>query len=142
MSLDQQDLQSRHLPPWSDAGQVLPSVLTVLVHGQLLEAAPLTFVALSLIIKFVGIMSGSIRARSRASCVGNQCLVSGVCLHTSRILLRCHELWMSPESCQRKYLRPSMSVTIARTQRESCSAARRRAIAILVYLKLYRPFRA
>ena len=113
MSLDQQDLQSRHLPPWFGAGQVLVVVLTVLVHGQLLEAAPLTFVALSLIIKFVGIMSGSIRARSRASRVGNQCFVSGVCLHTSRILFRCHADWMSPESCQRKCLRPFINVTIA-----------------------------
>ena len=64
MSLDQQDLQSLHLPPWSDAGQVLVVVLTVLVHGQLLLAAPLTLVADNLIIKFVGIMSGSITASS------------------------------------------------------------------------------
>ena len=64
MFLDQQDLQSLHLPPWSDAGQVLVVVLTVDVQGQLLEAAPLTFVADNLIIKFGGIMSGSIRARS------------------------------------------------------------------------------
>ena len=83
MSLDQQDLQSLHLPPWSDAGQVLVVVLTVLVHGQLLEAAPLTFVADNLIIKFFGMTSGSIRASRRASRVGSQCFVSGVCLHTS-----------------------------------------------------------
>ena len=64
MDLSQQFLQLLHLPPWSDAGQVLVVVLTVLVHGQLLLAAPLTLVADNLIIKFGGIMSGSIRASS------------------------------------------------------------------------------
>jgi len=142
MSRDQHCRQLLHLPPWSDAGQVLVAVLTVLVHGHEMEAAPLTLVADNLIIKFVGIMSGSIRARSCDSRVGSQCFVSGVCLHTSRIRARCHELWMSPESCQRKYFLSFMSTTIARTQRESLRAARRRAIAIFVYLKLYRPFRA
>ena len=141
MDLSQQFRQLLHCPPWSGAGHVLPfPSVTVDVQGQLLPAAPLTLVADNLIIKFGGIMSGSIRARSRDSRVGSQCFVSGVCLHTSKIRARCHALWRSPESCQRKYFLFFMSTTIARTQRESPRASRRRAIAFLVVLNLYRPF--
>ena len=141
MDLSQQFRQLLHCPPWSGAGHVLPfPSVTVDVQGQLLPAAPLTLVADNLINKFFGMTSGSIRASSCASRVGSQCLVSGVWRHTSRMRARCQALWMSPESCQRKYGRPCIRVTIARTQRESLKAARRRAIAIFVFLNLYRPF--
>ena len=90
MDLSQQFRQLLHCPPWAGAGHVLsfPSV-TVDVQGQLLPAAPLTLVADNLIIKFGGIMSGSIRASRRASRVGSQCFVSGVCLATSNIFFKC-----------------------------------------------------
>ena len=74
--------------------------------------------------------------------VGSQWLVSGVCLHTSRIRARCQALCRSPESCQRKYFRFFMSTTIARTHLESFKASSLRAIAILVFLNLYLPFKA
>ena len=74
---------------WARAGQVLLFVLTVEVHGQNFTGGWSIICEDILIIKFDGIMSGSIRDRKRASRVGNQCLVLGVCLQTSNILVRC-----------------------------------------------------
>ena len=72
MSLDQQALQLRHLPPCSGAGQVLRFVDTVDVQRHHLGAGPSTFVAEILIIKFFGIAFGLISSMSPDSRVGSQ----------------------------------------------------------------------
>ena len=142
MSLDQQVRQLLHLPPWSGAGHVFVVVDTVDVHGHQLGAGPLTLVADTLIIKFFGIISGSMHFSSACSRVGSQCLVSGVNLQTSNMFLRCAAPCRSPESCQRKYLWPVISVTMAAVHDPWSRARSLRAIARLVVLNLYRPFRA
>ena len=109
--------QSRHILPWSEAGQVFVFVDTALVHGHQLAFLPSTIWPESLIIKLAGIMSGSMSFKNFASRVGSQWLVSGVRLHTSKICLRCHALCRSPLSCHLNHGSPCISVTIASTQR-------------------------
>ena len=120
----QHALQSLHSLPWSGAAQVLSSgcVDTVDVHGQCFTGPWFIICELILIIKFDGITAGSISVKNLTSRVGIQCLVPGVRLHTSKIFLRCSGLWMSPLSCQRNHFSPVISVTMASTQRGSCSA--------------------
>ena len=56
-----------------------------------------TIGALNLITKFCGHCGK--KCFTHASRVGNQCLVSGVSLHTAKIFNRCASSWTSPESC-------------------------------------------
>ena len=111
----QHALQSRHWFPCSLAGQLFISVTTVLVQGQNPAAGLSILWPESLIIKFLGILS-VLNGRNLASRVGSQCIVSGVSLHTSNILMRCWTLCRSPESCQRKCFLPLISVAIAGIQ--------------------------
>ena len=87
--LSQQLRQLLHSLPWSLAGQVFVFVETLDVHGHQVAFLPSTIWPDSLMIKLAGIMSGSINFKNFASLVGSQCLVAGVLLHTSNILVRC-----------------------------------------------------
>ena len=145
MSLFQHALQLPHLLPWSGAGHVLflSSSVTPDSNGHALEAGPSIFDLDRRIIKFSGTTSGSINVRYFRSCVGSQCLVPGVCLHTSKIFFRCSTLCMSPESCHLKYLCFLISVTIAVTHCGELRLSSLRCNACLTLLNLYRPrFRA
>jgi len=149
MSWFQHCRQLLHLPLWMGAKHfpVILKILlnhnltfhrnaflyTVLVQGQLLLAAPSTFVALSLIIKFFGTVSGSIYWSNFASRVGIQWLVSGVWWHDSRMFFKCQAPWRSPESCHRKNGRSFINTIIARTHLESLKASSRRFIAIFTF---------
>ena len=143
-SLDQHARQSLHSLPWSGAAQVLSSgfVDTVAVHGQLLTGPWLIICEEILIIKFVGTVAGSMSVKNFTSRVGIQCRVPGVRLHTSKIFFKCSGLWRSPESCHLNHFSPVMRVTIASTQRGSCSACSLRLRAACTFLNLYLPFRA
>ena len=127
--------QLPHSLPWSGAGQVLSSgfVDTVEVHGQCFTGPWSIICELILIIKFGGITSGSIKVKNFTSLVGIQCLVPGVRLHTSKIFFKCSGLWMSPLSCHLNQGSPVISVTIASTQRGSCSASCLRVSASLTF---------
>ena len=87
--LDQQRLQLRHLLPWSEAGQVLRFVETELFQRHQVAFLPSTIWPDSLMIKLAGMMAGSINFKNFASRVGSQCLVAGVNLQTSNMLVRC-----------------------------------------------------
>ena len=143
-SLDQHARQSLHSLPWSGAAQVLSSgfVDPVDVHGQCFTGPWLIICDDILIIKFGGTVAGSMSVKNFTSRVGIQCLVPGVRLHTSKIFFKCSGLWMSPLSCQRNQASPVINVTIASTQRGSCSACSLRLRAACTFLNLYLPFRA
>ena len=140
MLRSQQALQLLHSLFCSGAGQVLPLVTTVDVHGQCLTGPWSIICDEILIIKFGGITSGSIKDKNLTSLVGIQCLVSGVCLHTSKIFFKCCTLWMSPESCHLNQASPVIKVTIASTQRGSINACCLRSSASFTFLNLYLPF--
>ena len=140
MLRSQQALQSLHSLFCSGAGQVLPLVTTVDVHGQCFTGPWSIICELILIIKFGGITSGSIKDKNLTSLVGIQCFVSGVRLHTSKIFFRCCTLWMSPESCHLNHFSPVIKVTIASTHRGSINACCLRSSASLTFLNLYLPF--
>ena len=144
VSLSQHARQSLHSLPWSGAAQVLSSgfVETVDVHGQCLTGPWFIICELILIIKFDGIMSGSISVKNLTSRVGIQCRVWGVRLHTSNIFFRCSGLCMSPESCHLNHFSPVISVTMASTHLGSFSACSLRCSASWTLRNLYRPFRA
>ena len=138
MDLSQHCLQLPQLFPCSGAGQVLPSwLVTVDVHGQNLTGPWSIMCELILIIKLDGIEAGLITFKNCASRVGIQCLVSGVRLHTSKILSKCLKLWMSPESCHLKYFSPVIKAVIASTQRGCSSACSLRLRAACTLLKRY-----
>ena len=63
--------------------------MTVEVQGQKVTGCWSIMCELILIIKFVGIVSGSRSFKNCASLVGIQCLVPGVSLHTSNIFCKC-----------------------------------------------------
>jgi hypothetical protein len=67
----QHALQSWQLLPCSAAGQLLPSVTTVLVQGQKLAAALFILCPDNLIIKFFGMLS-KFKGKNLASRVGSQ----------------------------------------------------------------------
>ena len=137
MDLSQHARQLPHSLPCSGAGQVLPSLLvTVEVHGQNLTGPWSIMCELILIIKFGGTEAGLITFKNCASRVGIQCLVSGVRLHTSKILSKCLKLWMSPLSCHLNQSWSLISVTIASTQRGSSSALSLRCSACCTLLNL------
>ena len=135
MSLSQQLRQSRHSFPCPGAGQLAPSVTTVLVSGQDLGALPSTIVADNLIVRLAGTSSGPSLERSPDSRVGIQCATSGVSLQTSNILRKCSRDWRSPESCQRNQrdARAFMSAAIVSTHRGSWMLARRLCIASFTF---------
>ena len=89
MDLSQQFLQSRHLLPCLEEGHVTcaGSVVTDDVHGHAAEGPALILLELNLI----NILSGTAASSGRncRSCVGIQCFVSGVSLHTSIIFAIC-----------------------------------------------------
>ena len=142
MDLSQQALQLRHLLPCCGAGHVAPAVTTPEVQGQALDPGPSILDPDNLIIKFFGITSGSRNFKNLRSCVGSQCRVSGVCLHTSNILMRCCALWMSPESCHLKTGRPFIKVIIASTHSGDSKAFNLRLSAACTFEKLYLPLSA
>ena len=63
-------------------------VTTVDVQGQNVAALPSTLWAESRIIKFAGTLSACMQLIIEASRVGNQCLIPGVKLHTSKIFFK------------------------------------------------------
>ena len=143
VDLSQQARQLLHSLFCLEAGQLwLPSVTTVEVHGQLFTGPWSIMCEDILIIKFFGTTSGSMSLKNFASRVGSQCLVSGVRLHTSKMFFKCSGLWMSPESCHLNQGWPLTSVTMASTQRGSCSAVSLRSIALRTFGNLYLPFMA
>ena len=144
VSLSQHARQSLHSLPWSGAAQVLSSgfVETVDVHGQCLTGPWFIICELILIIKFDGIMSGSISVKNLTSRVGIQCRVWGVRLHTSKIFFKCSGLCMSPLSCHLNHFSPVISVTIASIQRGSVNACCLRSRASRSLRNRYRPFMA
>ena len=144
MFRSQQARQSRHAFPWSGAGQLRPVVTTVEVKGQEPGAGPSTFVALSLIVRLAGTRSCGILERSPASRVGSQCATSGVNLQTWNIFNKCLTDWMSPESCQRKYLlvRALMSAAMVLAQSGRLMLASLRIMASMTLGNRYRPFNA
>ena len=137
----QHALQSRHWFPCSLAGQLFISVTTVLVQGQNPAAGLSILWPESLIIKFLGILS-VLNGRNLASRVGSQCIVSGVSLHTSNILMRCCTDCRSPESCHLNQGVLSINTTIAGIHSGWVKLARRRASASFTLRNLYLPFNA
>ena len=114
MSLFQHARQSKHLLPCLPDGQLgFPSVTTVELWDQALPGLPSTFAADSLIIKFAGTCSGS--GRYCRSCVGIQCWVSGVSLHTSIIFAICSCDCTSPASCHLNHFCRLITAAIAST---------------------------
>ena len=133
--------QSLHWFPCSLAGQLLPSVTTVLVHLQKLAAGLSILCPDNLIIKFFGILS-VLSGRNLASLVGSQCCVSGVSLHTSKIFFKCWTPCRSPESCHLNHGVLSINTTIAGIHSGWVKPSRRRVNASFTFGNLYRPLRA
>ena len=114
MSLFQHALQSKHWLPCLPDRQVSdPSVTTLELWDQALPADPSIRAADSLMIILSGTSSGA--GRYGRSCVGIQCLVSGVCLATSKILFMCSTLCTSPASCHLNHFMRLICATIAST---------------------------
>ena len=131
----QQARQLPHFPPWSGAGQVLcaSSVTTLLLCVQALGSPPLIFELDNLMTRLAGTSPGSIAIRNARSCVGNQCRVPGVLLHTSKILRRCSTLWMSPASCHLKTSKPVTNTVMAWTHLWSSRLFNLRYCAFLIF---------
>ena len=101
-------------------------------------------VALKRIVKLAGTRSCGILERSPASRVGSQCATSGVMRQTWNIFNKCLTDWMSPESCQRKYLlvRALMSSAMVRAQSGRVILRSLRIMASMTFGNRYRPFSA
>ena len=125
MSLFQHALQSKHLLPCLPDGQLgFPSVTTVDECVQALPGLPSTLAADNLIIKLSGTCLGS--GRYCRSCVGIQCFVSGVSLHTSIILAICSCDCTSPASCHLNHFCRLITAAIASTHSGWVIASSRR----------------